>query len=103
MNKWRISLLILAALLLVALTSCLLRRQDSQVQAEIVSAASPGTVGADPAGFKRVEGPKTMDFPDDSGPHTDYQTEWWYYTGNLYTTDGRQFGYQLTFFRRGLL
>jgi predicted secreted hydrolase len=30
-------------------------------------------------------------------------TEWWYYTGNLDTTDGRHFGYQLTFFRRALI
>jgi predicted secreted hydrolase len=32
-----------------------------------------------------------------------YQTEWWYYAGNLDTVDGRHFGYQLTFFRRGLV
>jgi predicted secreted hydrolase len=31
-----------------------------------------------------------------------HQTEWWYYTGNLETVEGRYFGYQLTFFRRGL-
>jgi predicted secreted hydrolase len=42
-------------------------------------------------------------FPEDHGPHPDYQTEWWYYTGNLDTTDGRHFGYQLTFFRRALI
>ncbi|NLP98697.1 hypothetical protein HGO75_23645, partial [Mycobacterium tuberculosis] len=41
-------------------------------------------------------------FPRDLGPHYDYQTEWWYYTGNLETADGRLFGYQLTFFRRAL-
>ncbi|AKN16277.1 hypothetical protein B586_06420 [Mycobacterium haemophilum DSM 44634] len=41
-------------------------------------------------------------FPRDLGPHNDYQGEWWYYTGNLATADGRLFGYQLTFFRRAL-
>ena len=40
--------------------------------------------------------------PTDHGPHFDYQTEWWYYTGNLGAADGRRFGFQLTFFRRGL-
>jgi predicted secreted hydrolase len=32
----------------------------------------------------------------------DYQTEWWYYTGNLVADGGQRFGYQLTFFRRAL-
>lgn len=54
-------------------------------------------------GFTRAEGPQPFDFPTDHGPHGDYQTEWWYYTGNLATADGRHFGYQLTFFRRALL
>lgn len=42
-------------------------------------------------------------FPRDHGSHDRFQTEWWYYTGNLDTPDGRHFGYQLTFFRRALL
>lgn len=54
-------------------------------------------------GFTRVNGPRNFDFPLDFGPHPDYQTEWWYYTGNLSTPTGRHFGYQLTFFRRSLL
>jgi predicted secreted hydrolase len=40
--------------------------------------------------------------PADHGPHFEHQTEWWYYTGNLTDPGGRHFGYQLTFFRRGL-
>jgi predicted secreted hydrolase len=43
-----------------------------------------------------------MAFPEAHGPHPDYQTEWWYYTGNLETEDGRHFGYQMTIFRRAL-
>jgi predicted secreted hydrolase len=53
-------------------------------------------------GFARVTEPRAMQFPQDHGPHPDYQTEWWYYTGNLETQDGRRFGFQLTFFRRGI-
>ena len=34
--------------------------------------------------------------------HDDFQTEWWYYTGNLTAKTGEHFGYQLTFFRRAL-
>ena len=56
-----------------------------------------------PDGFVRADGSHTWNFPADYGPHPEYQTEWWYYTGNLQTSNGRRFGYQLTFFRRGLL
>lgn len=41
-------------------------------------------------------------FPEDFGPHDRFQTEWWYYTGNVFTEAGRHFGYQLTFFRQAL-
>jgi predicted secreted hydrolase len=53
--------------------------------------------------FTRAEAPRPLIFPQDMGPHPDFQTEWWYYTGNLVTPSGRQFGYELTFFRRALL
>ena len=53
-------------------------------------------------GFARALEPGAFEFPRDHGPHLDYQTEWWYYTGNLTTQDGRRAAYQLTFFRRGL-
>jgi predicted secreted hydrolase len=54
-------------------------------------------------GFARAEGPRPFDFPTDHGPHSDYHTEWWYYTGNLDTVDGRHFGYQFTIFRSALV
>ena len=41
-------------------------------------------------------------FPRDHFNHPDFQTEWWYYTGNLAATDGRRFGFELTFFRQGV-
>ena len=41
-------------------------------------------------------------FPRDHGAHEEFRTEWWYYTGQLTAKDGRRFGYQLTFFRRGM-
>lgn len=42
-------------------------------------------------------------FPDDHGNHPEFKTEWWYFTGNLSAAEGRQFGYQLTFFRQGVM
>jgi predicted secreted hydrolase len=41
-------------------------------------------------------------FPQDHFSHPDFQTEWWYYTGNLSTRDQRVFGFELTFFRQAL-
>lgn len=52
--------------------------------------------------FQRALKPRRFIFPKDSGPHPTYQTEWWYYTGNLTDKNGRHFGYQLTFFRRAI-
>ena len=69
-----------------------------------VPEAPPLALGGtgDATGFTRALEPRTFSFPRDHGPHLDYQTEWWYYTGNLDLADGRHVGYQLTFFRRGL-
>jgi predicted secreted hydrolase len=43
-----------------------------------------------------------FEFPRDHASHPDYKIEWWYYTGNVSTADGRRFGYQVTFFRVGV-
>ena len=43
------------------------------------------------------------EFPRDHYNHPDYQTEWWYYTGNLKSSDGHRFGFELTFFRQGVV
>ncbi|MEX0724408.1 MAG: lipocalin-like domain-containing protein [Gracilimonas sp.] len=55
--------------------------------------------GGDNEGYLRATGPREFVFPDDHGPHPGFRTEWWYYTGNVFTEDGRQFGYQFTIFR----
>jgi predicted secreted hydrolase len=41
-------------------------------------------------------------FPRDYFNHPDFQTEWWYYTGNLQSADGHKFGFELTFFRQAV-
>jgi predicted secreted hydrolase len=56
----------------------------------------------DRAGFAQALAPRRLSFPSDHGPHPDFRTEWWYYTGNLTTAAGRHFGFQLTFFRIAL-
>jgi predicted secreted hydrolase len=92
---------LIVVLLVAALGAALvfaLHRDEGQVTAQLVASAD-----GESAGFARVEGPRPFAFPIDYGPHPAYQSEWWYYTGNLTTSAGRRFGYQLTFFRRALI
>ena len=42
------------------------------------------------------------EFPCDHFSHPDFQTEWWYYTGNVRSADGHRFGFELTFFRQAV-
>jgi predicted secreted hydrolase len=43
--------------------------------------------------------PRTLQFPRDFGSHPDLRTEWWYITGHAKNAAGREFGFQVTFFR----
>ena len=74
------------------------RASDYGAQGDIVGMLSGK---ADPK-FKRATQPMDFQFPRDHAAHPDYKTEWWYYTGNLQSPDGRGYGYQLTFFRNSL-
>ena len=55
----------------------------------------------DSEGWRLAQPGYHFEFPRDHGPHFDYRTEWWYLTGNLRSSEGREFGYELTFFRYG--
>jgi len=88
-----VSLFLLAGIV----TSCSDNKDSSQT-----SNIAQSLSGNDTAGFSRADASRDFIFPEDFGPHSEFQTEWWYYTGNLSTEDGRDFGYQLTFFRRAL-
>jgi len=73
------------------------------VLAEVMNLLGP--VNADEVSkdaWKKVVAPRPFTFPDDHAAHEDYRVEWWYYTGNLQTVDGRRFGFELTFFRAGV-
>ena len=65
--------------------------------------AAPGFTPTTQPGFIPADGSRPLTFPADFGAHPDFRTEWWYYTGNLQTADGRHFGFELTIFRVGLL
>ncbi|NLE53042.1 MAG: carotenoid 1,2-hydratase [Chloroflexi bacterium] len=82
-------------------SSVLAARSGTGTPAE-QSAALPAVAAPHVDAFARAVEPREWSFPADHGAHPEYQTEWWYYTGNLATRDGRRFGYQFTIFRRAL-
>ncbi len=53
-------------------------------------------------GFNKADSVIEFRFPRDHFAHPAYRTEWWYFTGNLFTREGRRFGYQVTIFRNGI-
>lgn len=102
MNKLtlkRIWLPVLLALAVLAgsLYAVLGRRLPAEVKANVIA------LPLDNTGFERADAPREFNFPADHGPHPGFHTEWWYFTGNLDTPDGRHFGYQFTIFRRAIL
>lgn len=58
--------------------------------------------GSPPVPFQFATAGYRYNFPRDHGSHPTYRTEWWYYTGHLHSQSGRSFGFELTFFRRGV-
>ncbi|MEW6187568.1 MAG: lipocalin-like domain-containing protein [Thermodesulfobacteriota bacterium] len=63
-----------------------------------ISLAAP-----DSPSFKSALPGWKFEFPRDHRAHKDFRTEWWYYNGHLTGPAGERFGYQLTFFRVGLI
>src|SRR5262245_13620838 len=95
-------LLAMLGLAAVAVLAAIALRQPAAPPAYSASVVDYLAANTGQAGFARVLGPRPLAFPADSGPHDAYQTEWWYYTGNLGEAGGRRYGFQLTFFRRAL-
>jgi predicted secreted hydrolase len=52
--------------------------------------------------FRTAQPGYQFQFPRDYFDHPEYQTEWWYYTGNVKSASGKRFGFELTFFRQGV-
>lgn len=90
----------LALVILLAVGAWRLSRPAPRSQPTLALRDALG--GGSTEGFARVLAPRGFVFPEDHGPHAEFRTEWWYYTGNLHTAQGRHFGFQLTFFRIGM-
>ena len=97
--NWRIatSLLVIGLILLFGI-SLIEPANGNTLGAHTQILAPP----ADISGFARAIDQWDWQFPRDHGAHPAFQTEWWYYTGNLATDVGRRFGFQFTIFRRAL-
>ena len=50
-------------------------------------------------GFRVPQPHQALKFPRAHGSHPDFKIEWWYLTGHLQSNSGREFGFQVTFFR----
>ena len=70
----------------------------------LLSILAGGAAADTPAdsSFRLAQEGYQYQFPRDHGTHDSFRTEWWYYTGHLETAEGRRFGFELTFFRRGV-
>ena len=77
----------LVAALLLAFSSCAESRAEN----------------SQPGDWLRAMPGWTYQFPADHAVHPDFKTEWWYFTGNLTGENGKEYGYELTFFRQGVL
>jgi len=87
---------LLFVILAFLLASCASPAPSQAPEVRIISSEAP-------SGFAVVDGSRPLHFPEDLGAHEEFRTEWWYYTGNLQTSEGRHYGFELTIFRVGLL
>lgn len=97
---WKIIVLAAVAVVVVVFGFSLIDTAVGNGEVDAEPLLANITTGID--GYARAIEPYDWQFPRDHGPHPAFQTEWWYYTGNIATDEGRRFGYQFTIFRRAL-
>lgn len=98
-NRWKI-VLIAIVIIMIAVFGISLVSVSGGGQISATSSLVAPDLNLDD--YARAIEPYEWDFPEDFGAHPDFLTEWWYYTGNVATEDGRRFGYQFTIFRRAI-
>jgi predicted secreted hydrolase len=90
------------ALVVIAVTVFGFSLIDSSGGEGVNASTEYAVVPSDISGYARAVEPWNWQFPADFGAHPEFQTEWWYYTGNLADENGRRFGFQFTIFRRAV-
>jgi predicted secreted hydrolase len=101
-NTSKLLLTLAAALALAGFAAWRLTRPAERLDPRASLSVAASLRAGEDAGYARALEPRELVFPEDHGPHPDFRTEWWYFTGNLETPEGRRFGFQLTFFRNAL-
>ena len=89
---------------LLLISGCVKSEPDPAERADALmkDSAFVGLAQGENQEWSKADKPRDLTFPEDHGSHEEFRIEWWYYTGNLRAEDGREFGYQLTFFRTGI-
>lgn len=98
----RILFVVTAVVIILLLLLFFAARRRSVPETGKALSATEALGGTPAQGFARAAAPRRFIFPEDHGPHQGFRNEWWYFTGNLESSQGRRFGYQLTFFRVAL-
>ncbi len=75
------------------------RGQDKQWVPTVSPPPTTDVLPTGSGGYPSVVEGRPLVFPQDSGAHPDYRTEWWYVTGWLTDAEGAERGFQVTFFR----
>lgn len=71
---------------------------DPASQPDPAGVAEPTATRAAAAYVEPTAAVEPVRFPDDEAPH-ETLTEWWYYTGHLYTADGDRYGFEYVIFQ----
>lgn len=98
-NRWKI---LLAGIIIIAIAISGISLVSVSGGGNISATTSLAASDTNLDDYTRAIEPYDWNFPQDFGAHPDFLTEWWYYTGNVSTDDGRRFGYQFTIFRRAI-
>jgi predicted secreted hydrolase len=99
LRLFSLSIVLLLISISAGLTGCNCENGNSGgVKINIIEALS----NSDTEGYSIADKVIDFSFPKDHSPHEGFRNEWWYFTGNLYDSEGNRFGYQLTFFRISL-
>lgn len=101
MNKKIVTALIILIIIFISIISLYSYKNNNEIKvsASVSEALSANEFSKD---FSKADKKIKFKFPKDSGSHPEFQTEWWYYTGNLEDDNKNSYGYQLTIFRRAL-
>jgi predicted secreted hydrolase len=87
---------LLFVLVIATIVSC---ADDQPVIKGVAMSVTETLSSQDASGYLKADKVRTFQFPEDHADHPLYKNEWWYFTGNLETAEGRGFGYQFTLFR----